>query len=33
VGGPRAKVKLPARHVAKCDQTPRLPLKFIAEVN
>jgi polyphosphate kinase len=30
---PRAKVKLPARHVAKADQTPRLPLKFIAEVN
>jgi hypothetical protein len=29
---PRAKVKLPERHVAKSAQT-RLPLKFIAEVN
>jgi hypothetical protein len=27
---PRAKVKLPSRHVAKAEQ-PRLPLKFIAE--
>jgi polyphosphate kinase len=30
---PRAKVKLPSRHVAKTDRAPRLPLKFIAEVN
>ena len=30
---PRAKVKLPSRHVAKADRTPRLPLKLIAEVN
>jgi polyphosphate kinase len=29
---PRAKVKLPSRHVAKGEQ-PRLPLKFISEVN
>lgn len=28
---PRAKVKLPLRHVAKAEQ-PRLPLKFIAEI-
>jgi hypothetical protein len=28
---PRAKVKLPSRHVAKAEQ-PRLPLKFIAEI-
>ena len=30
---PRAKVKLPSRHIAKADRTPRLPLKYIAEVN
>jgi polyphosphate kinase 2 len=30
---PRAKVKLPSRHVAKADRTPRMPLKLIAEVN
>jgi polyphosphate kinase 2 len=29
----REKVKLPLRRVAKADRTPRLPLKFIAEVN
>jgi polyphosphate kinase 2 (PPK2 family) len=28
----RAKVTLPSRHVAKADQAPRLPLKFVAEV-
>jgi polyphosphate kinase 2 len=30
---PRAKVKLPSRHVAKADRSPRMPLKLIAEVN
>lgn len=30
---PRAKVRLPARHIAASDQEPRLPLKFIAEVH
>src|SRR5262245_23725040 len=29
---PRAKVKLPSRRIAKADRTPRLPLKYIAEV-
>jgi len=30
---PRTKVKLPSRHVAKADRSPRMPLKLIAEVN
>jgi polyphosphate kinase 2 len=30
---PRAKEKLPARHIAKANQAPRLSLKFIAEVH